>query len=85
MEILRTRFAWFFLNPIGIVVGSGPMCEWFYDGNLVLAWIIKQLSFRILGGKGYERIIVPIACGLLIGYAFFFMLLQMPALFTVAM
>jgi len=83
MEILRTRFTWFFLNPIGIVVGSGAMCEWFYDGNLVLAWIIKQLSFKVLGGRGYERIIVPIACGLMIGYALFFMMLQIPAVFAV--
>jgi len=83
IEFLRTRFAWFFLNPIGIVVGTGAMCEWFYDGNLVLAWIIKQAAFRVLGGKGYERIVVPIACGLMVSYAFFFMFLQIPVLFRV--
>jgi len=83
IEFLRTRFAWFFLNPIGIIVGTGAMCEWFYDGNLVLAWIIKQLAFRALGGKGYERIVVPIACGLMVSYAFFFMFLQIPVLFRV--
>ncbi|MEM2294558.1 MAG: DUF6785 family protein [Candidatus Bathyarchaeia archaeon] len=85
IEVLRSKFAWFFLNPIGIVVGSGAMCEWFYDGNLVIAWIIKQVSLRVLGGKGYERIIVPIACGLMIGYGVFFMLLQIPPTFMAIM
>lgn len=80
IEFLRTKFAWFFLNPIGIVVGTGSMNEWFYDGNLAVAWIIKQLAFRTLGGRGYERIVVPIACGVIISYAFLFMLLQIPVL-----
>ena len=77
IEFLRRRFAWFFLNSMGIILGAGWVYD-FYMGSVLIAWVIKQLSFRVLGGKGYERIVVPAACGVAIGFAVFFMLLQVP-------
>jgi len=80
MEVCRTKFAWFFLNPMALPIAVGAISGWFFSGSIVFAWIIKQATFRVLGGVGYERIIVPIIVGWLIGYATLFMILQLPVL-----
>jgi hypothetical protein len=69
LMFLRLRFAWFFLNPVGMIVGASCYC-WTPMFNMLVAWILKTLTIRIGGAKAYEKIGQPAAIGWLIGNAF---------------
>jgi hypothetical protein len=69
--LLRTRFLWWPLHPIGFVIATatfplGGMGEW----NAFLgAWIAKFLTLRIGGSKAYEEYGIPFVSGGIAGYA----------------
>lgn len=63
--LLRSRFAWFFINPVGIAVSW--VTDWWW-ATIFLAFIIKYVVLRIGGARAYEEYLVPIAAGLLAGY-----------------
>ncbi|MEM2293856.1 MAG: DUF6785 family protein [Candidatus Bathyarchaeia archaeon] len=65
--LLRLRFPWFFINPLGI---AGT----YVIRNTVEAlpiFVIKFLMIKIGGAKVYERIGVPFFVGALVGLTFF--------------
>lgn len=70
IEFLRTRFTWFFFNPIGVVFGVGGPAVWLYGGNILAAFVLKWLTLRIGGAEGYRKIGVSAASGLLLGTGF---------------
>jgi len=65
MVILRASFPWFWLHPIGFVVGSVWLMNqlWF---SIFLAWLIKSLVMRYGGPIIYKRV-VPFFLGLVLG------------------
>ncbi|MEM1508214.1 MAG: DUF6785 family protein [Candidatus Bathyarchaeia archaeon] len=70
LYVLRMRFAWFPLHPVGLYLGGiGP---WFPTGAAApVALILRYLTFRIGGSKLYEEKGVPLAVGVFIGFTFF--------------
>jgi hypothetical protein len=61
LYLLRTRFAWFFINPLGVLVCLfAPSYAWF---NSLLVIVIRLIAVRIFGAKRYTDYIVPIVAG----------------------
>ena len=60
---LKTRFIWFFINPVGLVlIGS----SWFFF-NVVLAGILKYITIKIGGAKLFENVTSKVVSGFMIG------------------
>jgi len=65
IEFLRMRFTWFFVNPVGLIVGW--LFPWMWLGY-VIPFIAKLLVLRIGGARVYNDIAVPIVIGGTVGY-----------------
>jgi len=70
LEFLRTRFTWFFFNPMGVVFGVGGPALWFYGGNVLVAFVLKWLTLKVGGADAYKKVGVTSASGLLLGSGF---------------
>jgi hypothetical protein len=69
--ILRTRFLWWPLHPVGFILATAISPNWMREWNAFLeAWIAKFITLRVGGSKAYEEYGVPFACGGIAGYAF---------------
>jgi len=70
LYLLRLRFAWLPLNPVGLYLGGiGP---WFPTGSAApVALILKYLTFKIGGTRLYEEKGIPLAVGGFIGFTMF--------------
>jgi hypothetical protein len=66
--LLRARFVWWPINPVGFIVGTGVSTIWFgsWDAFLV-AWIAKYFTLRLGGSKAFEQYGLPVAGGLVTG------------------
>lgn len=66
--LLRSRFVWWPINPVGFILATGYATWWMgcWDAFLV-AWIAKYLTLRIGGSKTYEQHGVPVAGGIVAG------------------
>jgi hypothetical protein len=64
MYVLRMRFAWFFLDPVGIIFAEGWVTIIIEAG---LCWTIKYLVIKIGGPKAYDKYVIPAAVGYLAG------------------
>ncbi len=62
----RVAFARFPLNPVGLIIGLCQPAHWLW-GYLLVAWVLKFLTFRIGGSKLYEEQGVPLAIGIFLG------------------
>ena len=66
---LRSRFLWFPLHPLGLLVVTD---QWASHTGLwsmfVVAWIAKLLTLRIGGSKAYEEYGVPAVIGFIVGF-----------------
>jgi len=60
--ILRARYTWFFINPIGLAMA--PIA--FFALNAFIGWICKFITIRLGGTKAYNEIGVPFFVGYLI-------------------
>jgi len=60
---MRTVYPWFFINPTGFYLGLFPM----FFLIVVPAWILKTITLRTIGSKGYQEVGVPITVGFLVG------------------
>ncbi len=63
---LRSRFTWFFITPVGLMVGM--IFPAFFLIGPILALILKVLTIRIGGTRLYEEVGVPLAVGFAFGY-----------------
>lgn len=66
---LHSRFAWFWFNPIAIVLAPGCMPMLFL--MILLFTVLKWLILRIGGARAYETIGVPAVSGFWMGIIFF--------------
>lgn len=66
--LLRARYMWWPINPVGFILATGYATWWMgcWDAFLV-AWIAKYLTLRIGGSKAYEQHGVPVAGGIVAG------------------
>jgi len=64
LSLIRTRFIWWPLHPIGFLLATGPANFWLREWNAFLeAWIAKYLTIRIGGSKLYEEYGIPFVGG----------------------
>lgn len=80
LTFLPTRFVWFPLDPLGLVLATQ---HWTYSVSglpmaALGAWVIKSLVIRIGGAKAFSGIL-PVVVGLISGYAVCMMLIGAPA------
>jgi hypothetical protein len=63
LAMLRARFAWFPLHPLGYVLASSFMMKsvWF---AMFVAWIVRHIVLRIGGAKSIRRGLVPFCVGM---------------------
>lgn len=61
--IMRARFPWFFINPVGMMV----LPNWWWP-TWVGAFLIKYISLRIGGARMHERYVLPFSAGYCAGY-----------------
>lgn len=66
--LLRIRYAWWPLEPLGFVVGITRRFVGYVDFFTVLiTWIVKYVTIKVGGRKAYEEIGVPVALGIIAG------------------
>ena len=65
---LHARFAWFFLDPVGILVGGSAYYWWPpYGGSILMMTAIRFLIMKIGGARIYSRYWIPFAIGVIAG------------------
>ena len=65
---LHARFAWFFLDPVGILVGGSAYYWWpSYGGSILMMTAIRFLIMKIGGARVYSRYWIPFAIGVIAG------------------
>lgn len=73
---MHASFVWFPFEPVGFIIGfsSWNTLQHGYWSVALVAWIIKNITFRVGGSKLYENDGVPIASGAISGMmlVFFF-------------
>lgn len=78
-NILRSRFTWFFLTPVGMCLAGGNISWW---PVWVFAFILKYAVTKIGGARLYEHAWIPIVCGFVGGTGITFVLTSWVAFFT---
>ena len=83
LSVLRTRFVWWPLHPIGYAVGNTDTMTWIWFPTL-LGWLFKTLILRY-GGINLYRSALPFFLGLVLGdyaisglWALFFLATGLP-------
>ena len=61
--IMRARFTWFFINPVGMMV----LPHWWWP-TWVAAFLLKYISLKIGGARMHERYVLPFSAGYCAGY-----------------
>ena len=62
---LRTRFPWFFINPVALITIT--FWDWMWL-NVLVGFIIKFIALKIGGPKFLEERVYPVVVGYLMGY-----------------
>jgi hypothetical protein len=61
---LRTRYAWLFLNPVGMM--AWPQSFW---PIWLVGFLIKYITIKVAGARFHERYVIPFGTGYCAGYA----------------
>ncbi|RLE87625.1 MAG: hypothetical protein DRJ67_04305 [Thermoprotei archaeon] len=77
--MLRAKFTWFILNPVGIAATF--IGTWWATG--LIALIVKYIVLKVGGSKAYEDFLVPLAAGVLAGYGINYIVTAWLAFFTI--
>jgi hypothetical protein len=74
LMIARTRFIWFPLNPVGVILANSTLMtgdtSYLPFGPILWAYIAKLLIYRLIGGKFFTEKVQPLSVGFLVGYIF---------------
>lgn len=65
LSVLRDRFFWFPIHPIGLALGLAGPFQWNFF-SIFLAWTTKVIVLRYFGAKGYS-LTRPFFLGLILG------------------
>ncbi len=65
LALLRARFSWWPLHPIGYAVGNTDTMTWIWF-PVLLGWLVKMLVLRYGGIKAYRQAL-PLFLGLVLG------------------
>jgi hypothetical protein len=70
LSLLRARFVWMPLNPLGFPMATAVGISWWGSWNaFVFAWVAKYITLRVGGSKLYENYGIPFVGGFLGGLA----------------
>ncbi len=70
LSLLRARFTWVPLHPLGFAMAPSVGILWWGSWNaFVFAWVAKWLTLKVGGSKLYENYGVPLVSGFLAGLA----------------
>jgi len=61
---LRARYAWFFINPVGLIMYAS---DWW--PTWLVAFIVKYAILKFGGSRVFEEKWLPVAAGIAIGYS----------------
>jgi hypothetical protein len=65
---MHARFAWFFLDPVGVLVGGSAYYWWpSYGGSILMMTAIRYLVMRIGGARVYNKYWIPFTLGVFAG------------------
>jgi hypothetical protein len=82
LSYLRARFAWFWFDPIGLmIVTCGWNASWMGVGSMMLiTWVIKFIVIKVGGRRIYEEYSIPAVFGVVVGYTLGVMIAAIAAL-----
>jgi len=70
LSLLRARFIWWPLHPLGFAMAPAVGIAWWGSWNaFVFAWVAKWITLKIGGSRLYENYGVPFVAGFLAGLA----------------
>ena len=70
LSIIRARFIWWPIHPMGFLLSGGMRSTWTGAWtNFLGAWIAKWLTLRIGGSRAYEEYGIPFVGGYMVGLA----------------
>lgn len=68
LSIIRARFIWWPIHPMGFLLSGGMRSTWTGAWtNFLGAWIAKWLTLKIGGSKAYEEYGIPFIGGYIVG------------------
>ena len=73
--VLRTMFPWFFLNPVGVILGVHH-AGWLGWANVLPALLVKYALYKVLGPRRTEELMVPIVSGFAVGCGFLYLIVS---------
>jgi len=80
----RTMWIWFPLNPVGLILANSGIVHCWMGyltiGTAAIAWLLKLLIFRFIGGKFYTERVQPFAAGWLAGWFLGLLIIAIPAI-----
>lgn len=76
---LRARFAWFFINPVGMMM----LPHWWWP-TWLFAFVTKYLVLRIGGARLHDKYVIPLAAGFLAGFGAFVIIASFVMFFTLS-
>ena len=65
MTIMRHKFLWWPLHPLGLTVAGSSVMDWTWF-SIFLAWLVKVMVLRY-GGPGLFRALRPFFMGMVLG------------------
>ena len=65
LMIMKRRFLWWSLHPVGYAVGSGWAMSWMWF-SVFVSWLSKKILLKYRGLKTYQNAI-PLFLGLILG------------------
>jgi len=74
VALLQRKFPRFPLSAMGVALAGMLDLSWTFFLPWVIAWILKYLSIRIAGVEFYSKKGVPLAIGVIVGWALQFIL-----------
>lgn len=80
----RTKWIWFPLNPVGLILANSGIVHCWMGylaiGTAAIAWAVKLLIYRFIGGKFYTERVQPFAAGWLGGWFLGLLIVALPGI-----
>jgi len=82
---LRTLFPWFFIHPLGVLIGLGGSGGWIGWPNMIIGIGMRVVLDRTLGPKRTMEYMVPIIAGIALGLGALYILVGLSVMFTASL
>jgi len=79
---LRTAFPWFFIHPLGVLIGLAGSGGWIGWPNMIIGIVLRVVLDRTLGPKRTLEYMIPIISGVALGLGALYILVGFTVMFT---